>query len=71
MNPDKVAHELRSLKFGVILAGALVAFAISITAPGRDRGEVIAIVSAVVALVAVARLWQLHSQRPAPTKTDA
>ena len=62
-NHERLSLEIRSLKLGVILAGALVALAISAASASRDLAGLVIFISGVVAFVALAGLLQLHYKR--------
>ena len=62
-DPNRWSLEIRSLKLGVILAGALVALAISAAAANRDLAGLVMFLSGVVAFISVTGLLQLHYKR--------
>jgi hypothetical protein len=60
---ERISLELRSLKLGVVLGAALIALAICATSPLKDLSGLVGFASALVAVVAVAGLTQVHYKR--------
>jgi phosphotransferase system glucose/maltose/N-acetylglucosamine-specific IIC component len=60
---EKYLLEIRSLKFGIVLAGSLIALAIAASAPSRDISKFVVFVLGVAIVAAVTGLIQVHFKR--------